>query len=921
MKRKMRSICTACMLAFLCGGISDNISAAETKTSQTSRNVITGQIVDRTDGLPLPGVSVSIKGSPLGAITDQSGSFRIGNISASSVVVAVSCLGYASAEYPLSLEQGSRRLDIRLQPGVIMGREMVVVGEQFKGQAKALNQQKNSDNVTNVIAADQIGKFPDSNTGDALKRIPGITVFNDQGEARFGHIRGTEPRFNSVMVNGERVPSAEAEGRSFQLDLVPADMIQTIEVNKTLTPDMDADAIGGSVNLITKVPSGRRISITAAGGASLIDETGGGRSQFAGTYGDRFLDGKLGVVISGSCYDNNFGSDDIEAGWEKDDDGNMQLDELDVRSYQIRRLRKSLSAGLDYRFSENHLIKFSAIGNWRQDWENRFSSKYKDLQETEVELVQQDKAGTDRNARLEDQQMLSFTLGGEHAFGKLSVDWQAAFAKASEDRPNERYIAFKANTEDHTTDISNPRKPFVTVGSDVSGGISGNGQWELDELTEEHQYTEDIDRNFSMNFKYDLTDALKLKFGGRIRDKEKTRDNEFFEYTPINEDDFNARVYNNLANLDKEHFLAGKKYKPGNFVSSGFIGSLDLESGDFDKEVVLEELAGNFSAKEQIRAAYAMATWDVTDKLRLIGGLRLEHTSNEYDAFVYDDDDDTLTPVSGETKEYSNLLPHLHLRYKLDNSTNLRLSFTQSLARPDYFDLAPYRQLISDDEEIYIGNPALEPTRSNNFDFMVEHYLGTVGVLSAGLFHKDISDFIVTRKSEDADTGFDLFQPVNGGDGTINGVELAAQFNVPYVKGLGLYLNYTYTHSKISNFNIEGREDDNLSLPGSPEHCFNASISYETGPFAVRLSGNYHSDFIDSEEGSIGEESWEDRYYDSAFTLDLNGTWRLSKELQLFFEITNLTNQPMRFYQGSKEYVAQEEWYDRKFLVGLKADL
>ena len=171
------------------------------------------------------------------------------------------------------------------------------------------------------------------------------------------------------------------------------------------------------------------------------------------------------------------------------------------------------------------------------------------------------------------------------------------------------------------------------------------------------------------------------------------------------------------------------------------------------------------------------------------------------------------------------------------------------------------------------------------------------------------------------DTGFDLFQPVNGGDGTLNGVELAAQFNVPFLKGLGLYLNYTYTDSKIPNFNIEGRENDNLPLPGSPKNNFNASASYETGPFTIRLSGNYHSDFIDSEEGSIGENSWQDRYYDSSFSLDLNGTYRLSKELQLFFEITNLTNQPMRFYQGSKEYVAQEEWCDRKYLVGLKADL
>src|SRR5690606_10798935 len=125
---------------------------------------------------------------------------------------------------------------------------LVVVATR-SGQAAALNQQKNSANVTNIVASDQIGRFPDANLGDALKRIPGVTIALDQGEARFGSIRGTEPRFNSVMVNGERVPSAEAEVREVQLDLIPADMVQAIEVNKTLTPEMDADAIGGSVNV------------------------------------------------------------------------------------------------------------------------------------------------------------------------------------------------------------------------------------------------------------------------------------------------------------------------------------------------------------------------------------------------------------------------------------------------------------------------------------------------------------------------------------------------------------------------------------------------------------------------------------------------------------------------------------------------
>ncbi len=901
-------------------------SATQTSIPSTSRSIV-GTIVDKNDKLPLPGVAVRVKGTSLGAVTDQSGRYRIDNIGSDSVVISVSYIGYVGEEYPVSMNRlKSAILNISLTPGLVVGQEIVVVGEQLKGQAKAINQQIKSDNITNVIAADQIGKFPDDNAGDALKRIPGISVFNDQGEARFIHIRGTEPRFNSVMINGERIPSAEAETRTVQLDLVPADMLQTIEVNKTLTPDMDADAIGGSVNLITMAPSERRISITAGGGANLIEGSGGPRSKFSGVYGNRFMDGKLGVVVAGSYEDNHFGSDDIEAEWKRSGTtGQINLDSQQVRTYDIERLRKSLSTTLDYRFNENHTLKFSGISNWRNDWEQRYRTTYTSLLDDDNnyldkgEIRMQNKGGTDKDARLEEQRMMSYSLGGEHHFGKLEVDWQAAYSKASQEKPNERYIDIREKKQPFTVDVSDPGKPLVIM--DASSGIASGGDWKLKSLTEEHEYTEDIDKAFGLDFKYDLADRLKLKAGGKIRYKKKMSDNDYYEYTPVDEDAFMNEVYNHLYSPSKKHYLPGDQYVVGSYVDPAFLGNLDLNNATlFDKATALAELAGNYTAKEDVKAAYGMMTWDATDKLRLIGGVRMEHTSNQYDAFVYDADADTLTPVHGAREDYTNVLPHLSLRYKLDSVTNVRLAYTHSLARPNYFDLAPYRQILADDEEIYVGNPSLKATLSKNFDIMIDRYLGSVSLVSIGYFHKSISDFIVTQKSTDPVTSYELYQPVNGGDGSINGLEASAQFQLPFLKGLGLYLNYTYTGSKIKHFNIEGRDGDDLPLPGSPKHTFNTSVSYETGPLGLRLLGNYHSDFIDSEEGAIGENAWEDRYYDSSFTLDFNGTYRFSKQAQMFFEISNLTNQPMRFYQGEKKYVAQEEWYDRRFMLGLKMD-
>src|SRR5699024_3931598 len=175
---------------------------------------------------------------------------------------------------------------------------ILIVGERLKGQAKALNQQKNKTNISNIISSDQVGRFPDANVGDALKRVPGITMQNDQGEARNIIIRGLAPNLNSVTLNGDRIPSAEGDNRNVQMDLIPSDMISTIEVNKTLTPDMDADAIGGSVDLVTRAAAGgQRISLTLLGGYNPIRTGATGSGAFVSVH--RFCSERLRIVLSG----------------------------------------------------------------------------------------------------------------------------------------------------------------------------------------------------------------------------------------------------------------------------------------------------------------------------------------------------------------------------------------------------------------------------------------------------------------------------------------------------------------------------------------------------------------------------------------------------------------------------------------------
>jgi TonB-dependent receptor len=205
----------------------------------------------------------------------------------------------------------------------------------------------------------------------------------DQGEARFGNIRGTAPQYNSVMVNGERIPSAEAEDRTVQLDLVPADMIQSIEVNKAVTPDMDADAIGGSVNLVTRsAPYDRRASLTLGSGYNILAS----KPIYNGAFvlGDRFLNNKLGVIASASYHNHQLGSDNFELNgitWMNDNkDGSAFAEEIQIRQYYLQRIRQSYSLSLDYKITDNHTLFANGIYNHRNDWENRYRTVYKDIE-------------------------------------------------------------------------------------------------------------------------------------------------------------------------------------------------------------------------------------------------------------------------------------------------------------------------------------------------------------------------------------------------------------------------------------------------------------------------------------------------------------------------------------------------------------
>lgn len=904
-----------------------------------AQGALTGTVVDETTGLTLTGASVRIESANRSVSTDRTGRFVFANLTAREYTVQARYLGYATGTQTVRVEDGrTASLTFKLASAKTTLGEVVVVATRG-GQAAALSQQKAATTVGNVIAADQIGRFPDANLGDALKRVPGVTVALDQGEARFGSIRGTEPRFNTVMVNGERIPSAEAEVREVQLDLVPADMVQAIEVSKTLTPDMDADAIGGAVNVVTRAaPAGFRLSSTVGSGYNFIRE----KPVLVGglVAGNRFFDNRLGIIGSASYYDQQFGSDNKEGTWDQAASGAAYMNQFDLRRYDVQRTRRSMSLGLDYRFNEANSVMWRTLYNSRDDWENRYRARYilgapnaSGIQTTEIRR-QTKGGGPDsrlKDARLEDQRMWSSQISGEHLIAnRATLTWSGSVSAASETRPDERYIDWRARNVAIQSNYADQQNPQFVATNPAQVAPTAFTFRRIEQL---ESFTEDRDMNGRVDLLLPLREgenASRLKFGARYRGKEKLRENSYNFATPVTSSAFANLALRGAQDFTVTNNLAGN-YQYGTFSTPAFLSGLNLfNSAEFRlADQPAEYAAGNFDAEERISAGYGMIEQSFGRRLSMIAGVRVENTNIDYRGFQYNVDTDAITPTAG-SQSYTDVLPSINVRWEQSPNTILRAAWTNTLARPNYFDLVPYREISLEDNELATGNPALKPTRAMNFDLMAERYFENVGLLSAGVFHKRITDFVFnfTQFQEiDPLTGQTFSQissPRNGPEATLTGFEVAVQRQLDFLPGLlrhlGIYANYTFNDSEVSGLDIEGRENERLPLLGTAKHSGNLSLSFDSRRLTARVAMNYQSESLDAGEGGYNEEAFFDRWADRRTDIDANATIEITSKSRFFIEANNLNNRPLRYYQGVRGRLMQDEYYGRRIQSGFKFD-
>lgn len=885
--------------------------------AMAQRGIIKGKITSREHNEALTGATVLVNGTTSSTGTNLSGEYQF-YVNPGSLVLTIRYLGYKDTVVNVTVAANELKVvNIVMQSRQATLQDVTITG-YTQGQAKALNQQKNADNIKNIIAADQIGKFPDPNAAEALQRVPGVTIERDQGEGRYVSVRGLAPQFTNTSVNGEQIPSPEADVRFVALDAIPSDQLSSIEVTKALTPDMDGDAIGGSINLITRTAQNKKPSIVGSLGGGYNNLMSKGNVQGQLQYGQRFgKDEKFGMLLNSNYYQNNLGSDGIERA--------INDNELELRDYQLTRTRLGLSSSFDYRFNNHHEIYFRTLYSRFTDreWRRRYVFVPED---EEIEKLTKD--------RFESQSVLSLNAGAKHTFKTFLLDYEAQYSYAEQSTPYDNEGAFKTGMRS-TLSYADTRFPKI----ETDGDYTNNSLYGFDELGMGSTIAKDknLTAKFNVGVPYKINDSEGLiKFGAKMRSKKKSYN-------------ITQNTFENLGgvpNLDqftgtpvKDKFFDGR-YAMGNPLDiPKLIGYFNANPGQFELQIAdkaADEALESFTAKEDVLAAYVMGRQQIK-KLMILAGVRYERTKVSYNSkdvvIAANGDLEAIRPVTG-SNTYDFALPQVHFKYEVSKFTNLRAAVTYSYARPNFSEIIPSQEVNREDRVATIGNAALKPVSAINYDLMAEHYFGSVGIVSAGLFYKKLDNFIYRRvifNSPYPLTGpaiiprIDITQSQNGNDANVLGAEIAFQRRlsfIPFLKDFSLYANYTYTHS---NAKLQSRDasagnvnlTESIRLPGQASHVGNGSIAYEGRKFSARLSANFNGSYL----SEIGGTKDQDIYIKNRMQLDATAGYAITNQFRLFVEALNLTNQPLQAYQGNSTQYIQREFYSYWMRFGVKFNL
>ncbi len=903
---------------------------------------IAGRITDATTGRPLPNATVRIQELNRTVKSDRSGAYRITDVPAGSYTVEAEFVGFADNSTSVTVAAtGVATQAIALSGANI--EEVTVTGYRL-AQATALQDKKSAKYIKESVTADDAGKLPDQNAGDTLARVTGVSVTTDQGEGRYVTIRGIDAALSNVTIDGQTIGSPEGDTRRVAMDTVPANILSKLEVIKSVTPDLDGNAIGGTINLVTPSafddPDGRSFAATTDYGYSDLGghHPWGANAAWSGV----FADDRFGIVLSASYSDRKFSSENVQGGdpW-TDDDGDYPYlipDEQNIRDYLIRRVRKGFVANFEFRPNDATKLHWRNIINRYEDTELQPEITY-DYRNGDLEnvtptsgLFTEGEGKRENSERLEIQKILSSTLGGEFEIGNWTLNLAAIYGKTEQDTPYDNDYVFEADdTFPMTYDISDY---YWHV--DAPAGFYDAAGYEFDEAARGHQLIEEKLRIGQVDLRRDIEwgDGRSgfLKGGAKLISRKLTSDQDMIVYDGFDGDFLLSQVAH-AGNRDfyrdiRPYYTFGPY--PDYRLAERFFRDNEASFEVNPEDTITESYGVDYRVKEDVTAGYLMASLDIGNAT-FIGGVRVERTETDFDAYdvqIVDGDAQDPPPQVTGTKNYTNWMPGLQMTWSIRDDLIARAAWTNTIGRPSYEQNVPFRifEIEEDDPGVYegaieMGNSDLDALESTNYDLALEWYLRPTGILSGGLFYKDIDHPIFTRIQTLEDVNFEgrfyseleIEQSQNARNGNIFGVELAyqQQFSMlpGLLRGLGISVGYTWTDSEAD------APDRTEKVPffQQSEHVGNVAIFYELAGLEMRLGYAWRSEYL----YALGDNVGEDLYIDTHGQLDFKASYQFTKNVGAFFQVNNITNEPLRYLSGTRARLAENEIYSWSMLAGI----
>ncbi|HEY6806379.1 MAG TPA: TonB-dependent receptor [Pyrinomonadaceae bacterium] len=868
---------------------------------------VSGTVTDSARSSNLAGALVRVEGQGIQAVTDASGKYLLQGVPAGTVKLSASYLGLQTFTEEITVTANGT---VNWNPVLALPAQefsVTVTADAEEGQARALNDQKNSINLVNLVASDQIGSFPDPNAAEAVQRIPGIVVQRDQGEGRYVLIRGTEPRLSATTINGERIGTTENTSRQIPLDTIPADLMGAIEVTKELTPDMEGDSIGGRVNLITKrAPAKREIALTIASGFNALvkDDI----KDYSATFGQRFMDGKLGFIGSANYYQTDRGSQDLEPAFA----GSLALNSLDLRDYNLTRKRYGGTWDFNYKLNPGSEIFLRGLRSEYTDSELRYRMR---------DIITNSRMERLLRQRFHDSTQLALIFGGTHTLPhSWLLSWRTSYSRAVLNTPYRLESTFRQNGVTFAPNVTPTSIDRENIQANPQNQNLNNFNFIQNAIQDDHGYERNLSAGLDLSAPVRLGDSSNslLKFGFKIRDANRTRNVDTITQTP--KSGVTIRLIENSQSgyAPPDNYLGGKYTEFGStFPDPGLMQGLS-RGGTLNTVISPTGDSGNYRARERVTAGYVMDEIYLGEKTTLLGGVRFEETSTRYSAPQYRLGAGGAVVgrsiFEGE-HDYLNVLPGIHLRHQLFADTPLRISFSRTLARPNYSDLAPF--VLQDTTALTIskGNPDLNVTTSNNFDASIEHYFQNVGIASAGFFYKHLDDYIFPTTVNQT-IGSDVYrvsQPINGDSANLYGLEFTLVRQLDFLpsvfKDFDVYANYTHVHSNA----ILPRGE--FILPSQASNMGNLAFGYQRKGFSSRVSFNYQGQLPLLIGNTVNDDNWLDHRWE----VDFSASQRIGKHVKVFIDMLNLANKPYRVYLGvTPDRPIQEERYKLWAIIGVK---